>query len=595
MRNSVFCILLMATASAAAAGEHPAASDLSAEYRHGQVFLTWQEPDMPEGATFSVYVSAQPITEATLGRAKRVCNQIGPHSAWDWWLDHSVYGRAPKADGKTGKKPSYPRRGFVIKEGGEPLDPESGLHVHTVQPGHDGPRYYAVTCVVDGKEDKTIVPGRNATRTPVAQKQEPTRPICQVPGANPRPEGSEAGLPIWLQLHAKGCLRAKGYLAFGDASLGWREGLPFKFDLSVRKDVIVLVPSDSSWIGRRFTEARDGTNRGNLAIYSFWYGYSDSIRDPALVPAGVPTNYTERRLLWLISWARRHFGADPNRTYCSGSSMGACGTIDFALRHSEIFAAIWAHVGNVAYKHGDKARGWTDNWFRIIAFCGPLDLRCSDGMTLEERLDSARFVQSHTGDLPFLAMTNSRNDGSIQWQHLPGFYRAMQARRHGFVAAWNDATHSTNARVTPPDFMKWSTFERLSRFAINKSYPAFSRCSKDGDPGNGDKDNGDIVGYMNYGLDWADPTDLPDRYEVLVRWNREQEALPVAVDVTPRRVQRFRLKPGEACDGVNLDADGRQIQSASLRADKDGLLTFAGLRITSAKGNRLVLTRRGRD
>ena len=110
--------------------------------------------------------------------------------------------------------------------------------------------------------------------------------------------------------------------------------------------------------------------------------------------------------------------------------------------------------------------------------------------------------------------------------------------------------------------------------------------------GNGDKDNGDIVGYMNHGLDWADPTDRPGRYEVFIRWTGAPGALPVTADVTPRRVQRFRTGPNETCDAANLDAAGREVGRARLSPDKNGLVTFVGFRISSAQGNRLVLTRR---
>jgi len=585
------CLLFLGAVVVAAGGAGPVVSDLGAEYRNGQVFLTWKESAVPEDTTFNVYVSREPVSQGSLDRATCVCRRVGLRSAYDWWLNPETYGKPAKPDPNTGEKPPYPIRGFIIRDGGAPLDADSGLHVHTVAQGEEGQHWYAVTCVMNGKEDRTVVPGRNALARPVAQKREPVQPIWQgAPERVPAP-GEGAGKPVLLMLHSKGSRRVRDYLAFGDASLGWREGLPFKFDVRLRPDRVDVAPNDRGWIGRMLKNARDGCNRLTPAIHSFWYGYSDKIYDPELVETGTPTNYTERRVLWILSWVRQHFTTDPNRTYCTGGSMGGCGGVDFAFRHPEIFAAVWANVPNFAYGEGDKEHGWRDNTYRLAAYCGQIDLKCSDGVTLRERLDARRFVRSHPGDLPFLAVSNGRNDGSMTWHYNPDFYRAMQEGRHGLIAAWNGGGHGDSLGKTAPDFREWSRFERLSRFALNKSHPAFSHCSKDGDPGNGDAADGDIVGYINRGLDWQDPVDEAKRYEVLIRWTLDAAQLPVTVDVTPRRVQAFRPNPGETCEAVNLDAAATEIQRATIVADANGLLTFVGFRITSRDGNRLVLQR----
>ena len=593
MNRRFVCVAMSLMALTLASLAEPAASNLAAEYRDGQVFLTWKEAPEPEGTTFSVYLSDRPITDATLGTAQRVCAHINPRSARDWWLDPSIYvadGSQPKPDPKTGVVPVDPRIGFVIREGGKPLDADGGLHVHTVAPGEEGPRYYAVTCVKGKTEDRTIVPGQNALTAPVHQTRAPLRPIwLGEPGK--APAAAPAGRPVLMYLHGKGRSPAKDYLVFGDGSHGWREGLAFKFELEVTHDLITVNPKDSMWLGRPFAEGNDGMTKNKPVIFTFWYGCSDKIYDPALIPTGTPTAYSEQRLLWILSWVREHFQADSNRVYSTGSSMGGCGGVQFALRHPEVFAAIYAGVPIVAYNEGDPKRNWPDNTWRMIPATGPFDLKTSDGMTLRERVDAARFVRTHWGDLPFLVTCGGRNDASIPWHNNPNFYRALQEGRHGALVAWNDGTHGEVEVKTPPDFNRWGEFRGLSRFAINKSYPAFSRCSMDADPGNGDATNGVVVGFMNRGLDWEDPKDEPKRYEILIRWTLDPAALPVTVDVTPRRVQAFRLAPRESCSAANLDADGKEIQRFRLGTDEHGLLTCAGFRITSAKGNRLVLSR----
>jgi len=576
------------------AGAAPAVSDLRAAYRSGQVFLTWTEAAVPPGTTFSVYLSRAPILdEVGLAAARRVGEGIEPHSAEDWTRDKGNYGKGRAKDPKTGQRPEPAAPvGFIIEPGGARLDPTSGLHVHTVGADDEGAFHYAVTTVLEGREDRTLVGGMNTLATPVSQERAPVQPIWQGPGDPPAPQAGQ-GKPLYLQLHAKGNRAACSYIVFGDANQAWRAGIPFMFDVVTTADRVTLMASDTMYVGRAFPRAPEAGSEV-CGIWTFWYGCSDRIATPAAIDAGTPTNYTERRLLFMIDWVKAHLGTDPERTYCVGSSMGGCGAMSFAFRHPEIFAAVSAHVPIVAYNEGDPAKGqalgWHDNTFRLRPFCGPLSLTCSDGMPLAERLDATAFVLAHSEDLPFLFLAHGRQDTSIPWHNNPPLYRALQAMRHGCAVAWNDGTHPEVDGLLPTDVRKAST-EGMARFALKRSYPAFSRASHDSDPGNGDNTDGDTVGFINRGLTWADPVETPTRYEVLISCVADAVALPLTVDVTPRRCQAFRLAPGQACTAVNTDAAGGVIQSLRLEADGHGRVTFPGFQLTHPQGNRLVLTR----
>ena len=594
MMQSSLLLALLGTAITNAGPHMPVVTKLKAEYRHGQTFLTWQESPVPNGTTFNVYLASSPITdEATLAAAKPVCRWIEPRSAEDWTRDRGNYGKGRAKDPRTSRTaPVLDPVGYIIQEGAKRLDPTSGLHVHTVGGDEQGDCYYAVTTVLDDREDRAVVPGENALRYPIAQKCAPIRPIWQGEGKGVQP-GSGKGKPLHLMLHAKGNRPACKYIVFGDQTHAWREGVPFMFDVAVRPDSVLLLPSDTMYVGRF---SRDAIAAGSdiRGIWTFWYGCSDKIPQPAEIQNGTPTNYSERRLLFEIDWVKRWLGTDPYRTYCSGSSMGGCGTMSFAFRHPEIFAAVSAHVPIVAYNEGDEKKGlelgWHSNTHRLVSFCGPLSLTCSDGMPLSKRLDSTDFALSHPGDLPFLIIANGRQDASIPWHNNPGLYRALQKMRHGCLVAWNDGVHSTVGKQLPRDFNEWKT-THLLRFALNKSYPAFSNSSTNSDPGNGDNDNGDIVGYINRGLDWTAPKETADRYELLVTCDKTVGDLPLTVDVTPRRCQSFRLLPGQTCTAANIDATGQTIQSLPLTADRWGLVTFPQFQVTTPAGNRLILTK----
>jgi len=79
----------------------PVARNLKAEYRRGQVFLTWDESREWQGA-LTVVGSPQPITSANVGQATVVAGHINPGSAYDWWLNPESFGTPLKEDPRDG-------------------------------------------------------------------------------------------------------------------------------------------------------------------------------------------------------------------------------------------------------------------------------------------------------------------------------------------------------------------------------------------------------------------------------------------------------------------------------------------------------------
>ena len=562
----------------------PAATNLTARHRNGQTFLTWSEATDLQGVHFQVRLSEQPITEANVTASRIVGDFIRPRSATDWWLNPETYG-TPVKPGPDGTKVLPEPQGWIIDEGGARLDPNGGLFVHTVTAETAGPRYFAVVAISDATGERAIeiAPGANSLAEPVSQSVAPIEPIWQGDAAARPDFAAGKGLPLDLVLHAKTGRGGMEWLAFGSADLGWSDGLPFKFGAQVRGGSVVVAPTDRTWTGRILTDDRDECQRLTPAIHSFWFGYNDGIFEAQQMPQGQVVNYTERRLLWIIGWAKSAFGTDPNRTYCTGSSMGGCGTISFALHHPEVFAACSANVPIVAY---DKGAGG-DSEFRLAAFTGGLGAPC-DGVTVKERLDSTRFVSSATGDLPFLVLANGRNDGSIPWWKNPDFYRALDVRHQGFIAAWNEGTHSEVEAQLPPDVRERMGFAWLHRFALNRSYLALSNSSADNQPGNGDKADGDPVGFMNRGLDFEVLADTPDRYEARVFWYLDAAQLPVTVDVTPRRVQGMHWKPG---DVLTATLTGAKTVRRDITVDDLGLATIPAVELRSPDGVRIELRR----
>src|SRR6185436_14411822 len=80
------------------------------------------------------------------------------------------------------------------------------------------------------------------------------------------------------------------------------------------------------------------------------------------------------------------------------------------------------------------------------------------------------------------------------------------------------------------------------KFARNRSYPAFGNSSLDHKMGNGDPKGGDLEGGINLGFDWKDVVDEEGKWSVTISNDLAKEAMTVGV--TPRRCQKFKLKPG---------------------------------------------------
>lgn len=570
--KTTFGLVVLAAVCGTAQAAAPV-SELKATARDGQVFLTWKEAETPEGTTFNVYLSESPI--ADVATARRIAHHVERHSARDWWEDPASF--------EKNKTPGSPT-GFRIENGGPRLDPAGGLFVHTVRARSPQKLFFAVTATDPrGKEDTQLASGVNSLPSGVVAQAGEIQPIWQRDGRPPAP-GAGKGKALWLNLHAKGGVVGNmEYLLFGDETMGWREGLPLKFSVRVEGGEVVVRPTDRVWINRPHNEAGDG---GTPAIWTFWYGYNSNIFDRKRMAEGMPTNYTERRNLWILDWVTRHYQPDRNRWSCSGSSMGGCGTLSFGLRHPELFAALHANVPIVSYTYlgsGSARRFEPSCWVGTI----PADLKTNEGVSLLERMNGLKFVRETTNDLPLLFFINGRQDASIPWQNNPPFYRALNDARQGFMAYWDNGNHATCGKDAPADVKQW--MQRFRQLRRDESYPAFSNTSSNRNPGNGNPDDGDAIGWMNRGMDWRAIDDTADRYAITLLAEYPGISYPVRTDVTLRRVQQFKARPGERL-AVRIGDGATQ----SITADANGWITIPGVAIPSRDGIRVTIQRAGK-
>jgi pimeloyl-ACP methyl ester carboxylesterase len=542
-------------------------TSIQAICRHGQTFVTWKdvaEGEAGAGFRYSLYRSDKPITQDNLAGAELCYHGVLHNSA-------KLFGSA--FNSKDRLDPNKPTA--ILEDGGKPLPLWSGLAVHTVR--RDGKAYYAVVATDDKFKPLTkVVPGKSATIEPVHEKVAPIQPIklhdskSRGPYSPQTSISGQKGLPLRVELHAsQGQGGGAGdygdyYLYFATADMGWRDGLPGVFSVEERRskagNALVL----------RSRDAIEHPN-GKSAMETYWFGY---LCVPQLAANAEPRAYpyTERRMEWLSDWVVRKYEADPERVTASGGSMGAWGSTTYALRHPERFAAVYPNRPRTRQRGLPSLVGAVGKDKRVLMDDGKTDYF--------ERMDMVKFAAEHADDLSFVGWCCGRHDGFATWQEQVDFARALAEARHGFAFAWNNGDHSSGAQPME----KVVKFYPPEKFARNQSYPAFRNSSLDDDPGKGDPKEGALEGGINLGFVWKDVADEQGKWSV--RLSNELAKADMTVDVTPRRCQKFKPKPGET---VKWQASTGS--SGTTAVDGKGLVTIPKIALLPGKETVLTISR----
>jgi hypothetical protein len=379
--------------------------------------------------------------------------------------------------------------------------------------------------------------------------------------------------PLFVSPHARG----------GNYSVGRRNRQP--------GPAHALVPDDDPWA--------PGDVEGRAAPYfTMWYGYNSNCGTGRPLADGVNVNYTERRLLWTIDWVRRHFEVDSARITMSGGSMGGIASVFNALRHPDLIASVLANVPVL-----DFGAIWANNQLYVAPLWGKPGekLESWDGVDVYDTMRAAWYAESHPEtDFPPMVILVGKSDTTVGWADKPVFFRAMEATRHGGWFYWDGRGHGAQpsdqrywyqSRTPPPDMAdraeKGPIEIDYGAFRRDQSYPAFSRCSLNDDPGDGRPDNGASHGQINGYLLWdtSDIADTPTRWEMTLKLTPGAPKGECTVDVTPRRLQAFKVTNGEKVRwSVQGGASGEAV------ADQWALVTVPSVRVARS-GTRLRIER----
>lgn len=589
----------------------PPVRDLKVFHRAGQTFITWTEIDKittaekvrygdfrqivakpgPRGVVlYRVYRSDEPITAASIGRAERI-DEVGPLSGYDGRIRQNrtrgeiFQGRDPNVIVPRfcieASPPSSPFKATGEFVDGRMKHPEwyarqlplhTGLYVYS--PRKAGRSYYAVTALVNGAENTRDISPANSLTEPVAETAAPGEPILyrrldKTLKRGRRVQVRETQFYVyWVGPPCSNLPREPIHILVGvDGPL----------DAAARSLEVFTGIADMYWselVGG--THPRRWRNRPHLALQVVddhalaGLGYHSAYRTLKSYSQGVVEPYTVRLVKLALAWAQKRWSVDPGRIYVSNSFLGLhlpeYFTYCVAGGHQTVLNLKWSPLGRALPKR----------------FGPPEVARTADGRSAYDLVDGAWLVRRDpAAETPFLYCPGGKGPGhqvEVGWSQNPKVYRALMKTKRPFAAIWG---------------RKDRTYDRFNKMAWDRNVPALGHGSLDDNPGSGSLYDGDLTGQINWFL-WWDPAtgvDEPGRWALTVYLIDQAPQAECTVDVTPRRLKKFKARPGEEFRWTNTSVkDGKVVGAGTVKADKWGLVTLKQVKATKTR-NRLEIRR----
>ncbi len=581
-------------------------SGLAAAHRGGQTFITWQEDTATSGEGYHVYRHSQPITAASLRQAERLTATWGP-----WPEGSSAYFTERDREVEPSAYPGL--RNYVIEALGAELADNVGLLVWT--PAQTGSFYYAVTTVVGDLENRTDFGPGNTLYLPVAESVADPEPVLVWEGQ----DGTSRVYTQFMDLASFNPTFERPHQGLAFAYNYW-VGLPTAAMCGgvVPPELPLYLQIEGHGSRYRVFDASPwgwcaATIIGDDPRQSWYFGFSatfDFRADSGGPPdTGPIANFTEERLLRAIWDTVRDplYGIDPDRVYAYGHSMGGSGALALGMRYPNVFAAVYAcqPMTDYATSGDDGGTNWRAD---CVAKWGSLDanlpvairgrfathLAAWDGTGVWDWQNHQQQLVSRRGDdMAHLSLAHGSLDRSIEWltQGRP-VYEALYLSRRAFSG------------VVEAEYHTWMGFAglgpNLEDHAYRGPFYGFEVRRDETVPGLS-YDSGSspapppaAVATYNMKLAWSaswrpwdgPPVDTAELWRISLRTTGGWEQ---TVDVTPRRLQRFRVLPGAEYAWENRQVDGDSlVASGTVTADADGLVTVPAFAVTP-EGNRLLL------
>jgi pimeloyl-ACP methyl ester carboxylesterase len=329
----------------------------------------------------------------------------------------------------------------------------------------------------------------------------------------------------------------------------------------------------------------------NEIPYDWWTGYHErlwrgSLKTKADWANGFVRPYSQRRMLAFLDWVSTKWEVDLSRTFAAGISMGGSGSLMLALRFPERIA--WA-MSWVGVHRPSKSPQFKSSYANVYGK-PEWEVQFEDGTPVWNYFDDAWYLRRYPDkEIGFVTFSNGKNDKGIGWAQAVDFYRALQETRRPHLFVWGQAGHNQRGIMPQGGGERTMTID----IRIDQSLPAFTNCSLDQNPGNGDPSDGDPKGQINAYLYWETANIVDERgsWEMTIGLVDKAPQNSATVDITPRRLQKFKVSPNERIQWTNVSLkDRKTIQSGQVIADRLGLITVKKIQVGKGK-NRILFTK----
>ncbi len=579
-------IFVFALAGMSLAASAQVVTGIKAEYRHGQIFVTWHNIPGVDTGFYYVYCNKYPITSANI-QTSTYLGRVPYNFGFDYRFTMSVN------DGT-------PRRLVINDQPRTPLRWDQNVFVMTCTEDNQL-TYFAVRCDYGHTSPNwMVIPGANALMSGygIKQKVAPVMAYLQESGVNFPGSNNNEKMDVYIHFGGsvstpyRPAMTNEGCLAFHfgiirPSTQTLNNALVVKFHGGngnfIANAMGVVIDSAwkinvDDWIPN-FNFSATGTNTRWLGYHEKFDVYKSKVTDSPPT-SGVVRAYTYRRIRWELDWiiARWPNAVDTNRIYLVGSSQGTAGVWAHCLIDPARFAAGSATDGrmqigseedsNPACKYNDNGSArketrvlWGHEDETNLETDVPHANLPGAFYRIYDLTNAAYMMETHAlRGLPFLKALNGKEDKNACWEDKIPVYDAANQFHIGGSFFWDLRDHGGNNKLWPP----LNTL-KLLRHRSNKSFPAFSNCTCNGNPGDTDNPappyyDGDPVGAINGTVDWIDST-LIDHDTV---WQVKLVAIQLTLldgsfypavlppyfeaDVSIRRPQHFR----NFADGTQL-------------------------------------------
>lgn len=535
-------------------------SSLAATYKDGQVFLTWTNP-AATNLKYRVYRSTTQITTSS---------QLSSAQYMGYTRDNP---------GKNIRKSSLKGTNvfYTIEATSGPLSDSKGLYVMTCTDNQTW--YYAVTVenLSTGSEVRNITPGQNSLTTGVQESVAPIKPILQST-VNDASGDVVYEYVVFGDNHGNSfapALNNCGFYGYNFSYIHHTDGYVPLYILYRDTDPFTRVAAPDE-CGECNTLLMDDWLPNGENTY--WFGYHENYdmysSTNSVNNSGTIRSYTQARVKWTIQWVENNYGLDATRVYSSGFSHNGFGAMLTGIMYPQLIAATWANVAPIIIK---ALKGST----REKMWCAPsvnlptdvLDPNTGTPINVWTLFDFRQgLVTNNYVGVPYFGGVHGKKDVTVGWVQSLGWYDSVEDSRQGGVWFWDQRNHNGGGK----NFTSDEAMIQYSRFSTAKSYPAFSYCSINQDPGGSSPTSGDPYGAINGYLDWDDNSIVDLNCSYTIKCNVKDMYVngvlqtaydSCTTDITLRRLQNFHPVIGATINWSVMNNSNQIIQNGSYLYD----------------------------